>query len=73
MTDDQVDRIVEHICQHLHVAIQLKGSPSDVHPPNLKDLAFDRARVRTVLLTGLHWAGVTVADHALTDTEPPWS
>jgi hypothetical protein len=73
MTDDQVDRIVEHICQHLHVAIQLKGPRSDVHRPNLKDLAFDRARVKNVLLTGLHWAGVTVADYGLTETEPPWS
>ena len=73
MTDDQVDRIVEHICQHLHVAIQLKGPQSDVHPPNLKDLAFDPARVRTVLLTSLHWAGVTVADRELTEAEPPWS
>jgi len=73
MTDDQVNRIVAHICQHLHVAIQLKGPQSDVHPPNLKDLAFDGARVKTVLLSGLHSAGVAVADYALTDTEPPWS
>jgi hypothetical protein len=73
MTDDQVNRIVEHICQHLHVAIQLKGPQSEVHPPNLKDLAFDRARVRSVLLTGLHWAGVTVANYDPTETEPPWS
>jgi hypothetical protein len=73
MTDDQVNRIVEHLCQQLHVAIQLKGAPSEVHPPNLRDLTFDPSRVRTVLLTGLHWAGVTVADNALTETEPPWS
>ena len=26
MTDDQVNRIVEHLCQHLHVAIRLKGT-----------------------------------------------
>jgi hypothetical protein len=71
ITDDLVNRIVEHLCQHLHVAIQLKGPQSEVRPPNLKDLGFDRARVRTVLLTSLHGAGVTVADHALTETEPP--
>jgi hypothetical protein len=73
MTDDQVNRIVEHLCQHLHVAIRLKGPQSEVHPPNLKDLGFDPSRVRSVLLTSLHWAGITVADSALTETEPPWS
>jgi hypothetical protein len=25
MTNDQVNRIVEHFCQQLHVAIRLKG------------------------------------------------
>jgi hypothetical protein len=38
MTDDQVNRIVEHLCQHLHVAIRLKGTQPTVRPPNLKDL-----------------------------------
>jgi hypothetical protein len=77
MTDDQVNRIVEHLCQHIHVAIRLKGAQLEVRPPNLKDLGFDPTSVRTVLLTGLHWAGVTVADHTLNETEsgeePPWS
>ena len=73
MTDDQVDRIVEHLCQHLHVTIRLKGAPAEIHPPNLRDLGFDPASVRTVLLTGLHWAGVTVADMTAIDEEPPWS
>jgi hypothetical protein len=73
MTDDQVNRIVEHLCQQLHVAIRLKGAQSEVHPPNLRDLGFDPVSVRTVLVTSMHWAGVTVADHALTETEPPWS
>jgi hypothetical protein len=29
--------------------------------------------VRTVLLTGLHWAGVTVVDKAEAGEEAPWS
>jgi hypothetical protein len=62
MTDDQVKRIVEHLCQHLHVAVRLKGTQPEIHPPNLKDLGFDPASVRAVLLTGLHWAGITVVD-----------
>jgi hypothetical protein len=73
MTDNQVNRIVEHLCQHLHVAIRLKGTQPAVRPPNLKDLGLDPASAKTVLLAGLHWAGVTVADHTSTETEPPWS
>ena len=73
MTDDQVNRIVEHLCQHLHVAIRLKGTQPAVRPPNLKDLGLDPASAKTVLLAGLHWAGVAVADDASTETEPPWS
>jgi hypothetical protein len=74
MTDDQVNRIVEHLCEQLHVAIRLKGAPSEVFPPNVKDLGFDPASVRTVLLTGLQVAGVMV-HHAAPETneEPPWS
>ena len=73
MTDDQVNRIVEHLCQQLHVAVRLKGAEPELHPPNLKDLRFDPASVRTVLLTGLHWAGITVAEKTETSEEPPWS
>ncbi len=73
MTDDQVNRIVEHLCRHLHVAVRLKGTQSAVRPPNLKDLGFDPVAAKAVLLTGLHWAGVTVADHAAAETEPPWA
>ena len=57
MTDDQVNRIVEHLCQHLHVAIRLKGTQPEVRPPNLKDLDLNPASVKTVLLTGLPLGG----------------
>jgi hypothetical protein len=75
MTDEQVNRVVEHLCQHLHVAIRLKGAQPGVRPPNLRDIGFDPMSARTVLLAGLHGAGVTVADNppAETETEPPWS
>ena len=73
MTDDQVNRIVEHLCQQLHVGIRLKGAQPEVRPPNLKDLVFDPASVRAVLLTGLHSAGITVVDKIETGEEPPWS
>ena len=58
MTDEQLKHIVEHLCEHLHLAIRLKGS--EAHPPNAKELGFDSASVRTVLLTGLRAAGVTI-------------
>ena len=73
MTDDQVNRIVEHLCQHLHVTVRLKGTQPEIHPPNLKDLGFDPASVRAILLTGLHWAGITVIDKIEMGEEPPWS
>lgn len=73
MTDDQVNRIVEHLRQHLHVAVRLKGTQFSVRPPNLKDLEFDPVSSKAVLLAGLHWAGVIVAEQALSETEPPWS
>jgi hypothetical protein len=47
MTDEQVNRIVDHLCQQLHVAIRLKGTQSEVFPPNIKDLGFDPASLRT--------------------------
>jgi len=65
MTDDQVNRIVQHLCQQLHLAIRLKGS--EAHPPNAKDIGFDPASVNTVLRTGFKLAGVAVADPSLTD------
>jgi len=72
MTDEQVNRVVEHLCEQLHVTIRLKGT--EARPPNLKDLGFDPASVRNVLLTGFKAAGVTIS-HAEPETgeEPPWS
>jgi hypothetical protein len=60
MTDDQVNRIVEHLCQQLHLAIRLKGS--EAHPPNAKDIGFDPASVNTILRTGLKLAGIGIID-----------
>jgi hypothetical protein len=73
MTDDQINRIVQHLCQQLHLTIRLKGS--EAHPPNAKDIEFDSASVNAVLRTGLKLAGVTVVNQSLTYTgqEPPWS
>jgi hypothetical protein len=56
MTNEQVDRVVQHLCEQLHVAIRLKGT--EALPPNARDLAFDAAAVKTVLLSGLRLAGV---------------
>ncbi|MBR0707961.1 hypothetical protein [Bradyrhizobium liaoningense] len=58
MTDDQVNLVVQHLCEHLHLALRLKGSAA--HPPNAKDIGFDSASVRTVLLTGLRSAGAAI-------------
>jgi hypothetical protein len=73
MTDDQINRIVQHLCQQLHLTIRLKGS--EAHPANAKDIRFDSASVNAVLRTGLKLAGVTVVNQSLTYTgeEPPWS
>jgi hypothetical protein len=57
----------------LHVAIRLKGTQSEVFPPNIKDLGFDPASVRTALLTGFRLAGVTIHHTADAGEEPPWS
>ena len=59
MTEEQVNRIVGHLGEHLHLAIRLKGS--EAHPPNSKELGFDFASVRTVLLTALKSAGIEVS------------
>jgi hypothetical protein len=72
MTEEQVDRIVEHLCNTLHLAIRLKGSQA--HPPNAREIAFEHSSVRTVLLTGLRSAGVTIHhEPAEASEEPPWS
>ena len=72
MTDDQVNLVVQHLCEQLHLALRLKGS--EAHPPNAKDIGFDLASVRTVLLTGLRSAGVTIHHGtAGASEEPPWS
>ncbi len=72
MTDEQVNRIVEHLREQLHLAVRLKGT--EAFPPNAKDLGFDRAAVRTVLLSGLRLAGVSIQQAAQeAGDEPPWS
>jgi hypothetical protein len=72
MTDDQANLVVQHLCEHLHLAFRLKGS--EAHPPNAKDIGFDPAAVRTVLLTGLRSAGVAIHHEAAgASEEPPWS
>ena len=72
MTEEQIDRVVKHLSEHLYFAIRLKGS--EAHPPNAKELGFDSASVRTVLLTGLRAAGVTIHhDVAGASEEPPWA
>jgi hypothetical protein len=56
----------------LHLALRLKGS--EAHPPNAKDIGFDPASVRTVLLTGLRSAGITIHHETSgASEEPPWS
>ena len=40
--------------------IRLKGTQPEVPPPNVKDLGFDSAYVKTGLLTGLRAAGIAV-------------
>jgi hypothetical protein len=72
MTDDQVNLVVKHLCEQLHLALRLKNS--EAHPPNAKEIGFDPASVSTVLLTGLRSAGVTIHHEAAgTSEEPPWS
>ena len=72
MTDDQVNLVVQHLCEQLHLALRLKDS--EAHPPNAKDIGFDPASVRTVLLTGLRSARVTIHHEAAgANEEPPWS
>jgi len=72
MTEQQVDRIAGYLREQLHLAIRLKGT--EAFPPNAKDLGFDAAVVRTVLLNGLKMAGVTIRQAAQeTGEEPPWS
>lgn len=58
MTDDQVNVVVQHLCEQLHLALRLKDS--EAHPPNAKVIGFDSISVRTALLTGLRSAGVTI-------------
>ena len=70
MTDEQVNRIVEHLCQQLHVTIRLKGA-QPAFPPNARELGFDPASVKTILLTGLNSAGITIHQPDSFDDEPP--
>jgi hypothetical protein len=72
MTNDQVSRVVQHLCEQLHVTIRLKGS--EAHPPNAKEIGFDPVSVKTVLLASLRSADVTIRHEAVgTSEEPPWS
>ena len=71
MTEEQVNRAVQHLCEQLHVAVRLKGT--EALPPPARDIGFDTASVRTVLLTGLRLAGVTVQNSIEAADEPPWS
>ncbi len=72
MTDEQVNRIVQHLCEQLHLAVRLKGT--EVFPPNAKELGFNSATVRTVLQMSLNLAGVPhqPRQEELSD-ESPWS
>lgn len=72
MTDDQINLIVQHLCRHLNLAMRLKGT--EAHPAEAKDIGFDPASVRTVLLTGLRSAGVAIRhETGGASEEPPWS
>ena len=72
MSDDQINLVVRHLCEQLHLALRLKGS--EAHPPNGKDIGFDPTSVRTVLLTGLRSAGVTIHHETSgASEESPWS
>jgi hypothetical protein len=72
MTDEQVNRIVQHLCEQLHLAVRLKGT--EVFPPNAKELGFDSATVRTVLQMSLNLAGVPHQPRQEESSdEPPWS
>jgi hypothetical protein len=72
MTDDQINLVVQHLCEQLHLTLRLKGS--EAHPPSAKDIGFDPASVRTVLLTALRSASVTIRHEAAGPSEePPWS
>ena len=71
MTEEQVNRTVRYLCEQLHVAVRLKGT--EALPPNARDIGFDTASVKTVLLSGLRLAGVTVQNSIEAAEEPPWS
>jgi hypothetical protein len=71
MTEEQVNRTVRHLCEQLHVAVRLKGT--EALPPNARDIGFDTASVKTVLLSGLRLAAVTVQNSIEAAEEPPWS
>jgi hypothetical protein len=71
MTEEQVNRAVRHLCAQLHVAVRLKGT--EALPPNARDIGFDTASVKAVLLSGLRLAGVTVHNSIEAAEEPPWS
>ena len=71
MTEEQVNRTVRHLCEQLHVAVRLKGT--EALPPNARDIGFDTVSVKTVLLSGLRLAGVTVQNSIEATQEPPWS
>ncbi len=63
MTDDQVNLVVQHLCEQLHLALRLKGS--EAHPPNAKDIGFDPASVRTWPMTSGLPPGTDIARDGL--------
>jgi hypothetical protein len=70
MTEEQVNRTVRQLCEQLHVAVRLKGT--EALPPNARDIGFDKPSVKTVLLSGLRLAGVTIQNSIEGAEEPPW-
>jgi hypothetical protein len=72
MTEEQVDRIVEHLCHTLQLAIRLRGSQA--HPPNAREIALEHSSVRTCAYRKSHPAILMVKsaeDRAADDIPNP--
>ena len=50
MNEEQVNRVVRHLCEQLHVAVRPKGT--EILPPTAGDIGFDTASIKIVLLSG---------------------
>jgi len=55
MTDDQVNLVVQHLCEQLHLALRLKDS--EAHPPNAKDIGFDPALCKNCIADRVAFGG----------------